>query len=153
MTHDTMKLAQAVAGAMYPRDRLTHFLDIDLAEIRPGYARMSMAVKPEMTNGHGICHGGMIFTLADATFAYACNSHNRNTVALGCSIEYLAPAHIGDVLTAVGEERSLSGSTGVYDIEVANQDGKRIALFRGKSYRIKGEVVPANAGIKQEKDA
>ena len=83
----------------------------------------------------------LIFLLADSTFAFACNSYNRNTVAQGCSIEYLAPAHRGDVLRATGVERSRSGRTGVYDIDVRNQDGRTVALFRGKSYRIDGHVV------------
>jgi len=94
-----------------------------------------------MVNGHAICHGGFIFTLADSAFAFACNSYNFNTVAQGCSIEYLAPARESDVLTAAAQERSLSGRTGVYDIEVTNQRGETIALFRGKSYRIKGHIV------------
>jgi acyl-CoA thioesterase len=102
---------------------------------------MTMAVRDDMLNGHAICHGGFIFLLADSTFAFACNSYNRNTVAQGCSIDYLAPAHSGDVLHAVGVERSRSGRTGVYDIEVRNQHGRIVALFRGKSYRIDGHVV------------
>lgn len=126
---------------MYRLDRTSQFLRIALDEIRPGYARMSLTVTEDMVNGHGMCHGGFIFTLADSAFAYACNSHNHNAVASGCSIEYLAPAQIGDVLTAIGEERALAGRSGIYDIEVNNQDGKRIALFRGKSHRIQGELV------------
>jgi acyl-CoA thioesterase len=90
-----------------------------------------------------ICHGGLVFTLADSTFAFACNSYNANTVAQGCAVEFLAPAREGDVLTAVGRERSRAGRTGVYDIEVRNQRGETIALFRGKSYRIKGHVIEA----------
>ncbi len=142
------QLADAVGQELYARDRAVQLLGIALEEIRPGYARMGLTVRSEMANSHGICHGGIIFTLADATFAYACNSHNHTAVASGCAIDYLAPAHAGDVLTAVGEERSLAGRTGVYDIEVTNQHGKRIALFRGKSHRIQGEVVPADAGPK-----
>jgi acyl-CoA thioesterase len=94
-----------------------------------------------MLNGHGTCHGGYIFTLADSAFAYACNSYNLTTVAAGCTIDYLAPGREGDVLTAIAQERSASGRTGVYDIEVINQRGEKIALFRGKSYRIKGHVI------------
>ena len=100
-----------------------------------------MTVRGDMLNGHAICHGGFIFTLADSAFAYACNSYNLVTVASGCSIDFLAPAREGDVLTARGVERSASGRTGVYDIEVFNQRGEKIALFRGKSYRIKGHVI------------
>ena len=95
----------------------------------------------DMVNGHHICHGGYVFTLADSTFAFACNSYNHNTVAQGCAIEFLAPAREHDVLTATGRERSRAGRTGVYDVEVTNQRGETVALFRGKSYRIKGSVI------------
>ena len=111
---------------------------------------MTMTVRDDMLNGHAICHGGFIFLLADSTFAFACNSYNRNTVAQGCSIDYLAPAHSGDVLHAVGVERSRSGRTGVYDIEVRNQRNETIALFRGKSYRIKGSVIEEERHAGQE---
>jgi acyl-CoA thioesterase len=112
-----------------------------LASVAPGRAEMTMTVREDMLNGHAMCHGGFIFLLADSTFAFACNSYNRNTVAQGCSIDYLAPAHGGDVLRATGVERSRSGRTGVYDIDVRNQEGRTVALFRGKSYRIDGHVV------------
>ncbi|MDE2418930.1 MAG: hydroxyphenylacetyl-CoA thioesterase PaaI, partial [Burkholderiales bacterium] len=101
----------------------------------------TMQVRPDMVNGHHICHGGLIFTLADSAFAYACNSYNLNTVASACHIDFLAPAREGDVLEATATERSATGRTGVYDIEVKVQGGKQVALFRGKSYRIKGEVI------------
>jgi acyl-CoA thioesterase len=87
-------------------------------------------------NGHDLAHGGLIFTLADSTFAFACNSHNHVTVAQGATIEFLAPGRLGDVLTAEGREQHSSGRTGVYDITVTNQDGRTIALFRGKSFRL-----------------
>lgn len=135
------ELARQVGTAMYARDNTVQSLRISLEEIRPGYARMHMTVRPEMLNGHQLCHGGYLFALADSTFAYACNSHNHNTVASGCSIEYLAPAYAGDVLTAAGQERMLLGRTGIYDVDVTNQDGKLVAAFRGKSHRIKGEVI------------
>ena len=144
-THRTTQdLAEAVGREMYRRDRTSHFLRIALDEIRPGYARMSLTVTDDMVNGHGMCHGGFIFTLADSAFAYSCNSHNHNAVASGCTIEYLAPAQVGDVLTATAEERALAGRSGIYDIEVSNQAGKRIALFRGKSHRIQGELVKSS---------
>ena len=100
-----------------------------------------MTVREDMLNGHAICHGGFIFTLADSAFAFACNSYNLTTVASGCAIDYMAPAREGDLLTARARERSVSGRTGVYDIDVCNQRGETVALFRGKSYRIKGHVV------------
>ncbi|MDT3734783.1 MAG: hydroxyphenylacetyl-CoA thioesterase PaaI [Denitratisoma sp.] len=135
------ELAEAVGREMYAKDRTSQFLKIALDEIRPGYARMTLCVTEHMVNGHGMCHGGFIFTLADSAFAYSCNSHNHNAVASGCTIDFLAPAHVGDLLTAVAEERTLAGRSGIYDIDVRNQDGKRIAVFRGKSHRIPGETV------------
>ncbi|MFJ3057126.1 hydroxyphenylacetyl-CoA thioesterase PaaI [Herbaspirillum sp. NPDC087042] len=134
-------LAEATVQAMYPRDNASQALGLKILDVGPGHARMSMLVRGDMLNGHATCHGGFIFCLADSTFAFACNSRNLNTVASGCSIEYVAPAFRNDVLTAHAQERMLAGRTGVYDITVSNQDGKLIALFRGKSYRIKGEVI------------
>jgi len=134
-------LAEHVAERMFENDRASRTLGMAIAKVGPGSAKLTMTVRPDMVNGHAICHGGFIFTLADSAFAFACNSNNFNTVAQGCSIEYLAPAREGDVLTAVAQERSLAGRTGVYDIEVTNQRGETIALFRGKSYRIKGHIV------------
>jgi len=134
-------LAARVADAMFASDRASRALGMRIESVGPGRAEMSMTVREDMLNGHAICHGGFIFLLADSTFAFACNSYNRNTVAQGCAIDYLAPAHAGDVLHASGVERSRGGRTGVYDIEVRNQHGKVLALFRGKSYRIDGHVV------------
>jgi acyl-CoA thioesterase len=138
-------LAQAAGRAMFASDRASQALGMVLEEVRPGYARMRMTVRADMVNGHDLCHGGIIFTLADSTFAFACNSHNHVTVAQGAAIEFLAPGKLGDVLTAVGEERHVRGRNGVYDIAVTNQDGERIALFRGKSFRLHGQIVPAGA--------
>jgi len=135
------QLAERVAATMFANDRASQALGMRIAAVSPGRAELTMTVRDDMLNGHAICHGGLIFALADSTFAFACNSYNRNTVAQGCSIEYLAPAHAGDVLHAVGVERSRGGRTGVYDIEVRNQNGRTVALFRGKSYRIDGHVV------------
>ena len=136
-------LAEAVGAAMYSRDRASQGLGMTLDEIRPGYARMSMPVREDMLNGHQSCHGGFIFSLADSAFAFACNSHNFTTVGAGCTIDYLAPGRLGDLLTAEAVEQALAGKTGVYDIQVRNQDGRTVALFRGKSHRVAGEVVPA----------
>jgi acyl-CoA thioesterase len=93
-------------------------------------------------NGHKICHGGFIFTLADSTFAFACNSYNKAAVAAGCSIEFLKPGQLGDVLTCVGQEQTMSGRHGIYDMKVTNQKGEVIAMFRGKSAQIQGTVIP-----------
>jgi acyl-CoA thioesterase len=134
-------LAERVAEAMFERDTAAHALGLRIVRVAPGHAEVAMTVRADMLNGHAICHGGFIFARADSAFADACNSYNLNTVASGGAIDFLAPAREGDVLTAVGQERSVSGRTGVYDIEVRNERGDRIALFRGKSYRIKGHVV------------
>src|SRR5215471_10140203 len=138
---DAQALAERVADAMYPRDRASQSLGIKVAKVGPGHAELTMTVRPDMLNGHAICHGGFIFTLADSAFAFACNSYNLTAVASGCAIDFIAPAREGDVLTAIAQERSASGRTGVYDIEVHNQRGEKIAFFRGKSYRIKGHVI------------
>jgi acyl-CoA thioesterase len=138
---DRKSLARLTAEAMWREDRCSKWLGMKLEEAGPGHARMSMRVTRDMVNGHGSCHGGMIFTLADSTFAFACNSHNHRAVAAGCSIEYLAPAQLGDVLTAEGREEAVVGRFGVYDIRVTNQEGAVVALFRGKSATIKGKLV------------
>ena len=118
------------------------FMQIELLACEPGRARLRMAVREPMLNGHKICHGGFIFTLADSTFAYACNSHNKVTVAAGASIEFLKPAHLGDVLTCEGVEQVLQGRHGVYDMKVTKQRGEVIAMFRGKSASIQGTMIP-----------
>jgi len=137
---DRQALAELAGKTMYERDAASQALGMLLDEIRPGYARMRMRVREDMLNGHGTCHGGYIFMLADSAFAFACNSHNLNTVGAGCTIDYLAPGRAGDVLVAEAVEQALSGKTGVYDIAVSDQEGRRIALFRGKSHRIAGHV-------------
>ncbi|PQA84571.1 phenylacetic acid degradation protein PaaD [Limnohabitans sp. TS-CS-82] len=140
------ELANAATQAMWTRDNATHALGMTLVSVAPGHAVMRMTVRSDMVNGHHICHGGLIFTLADSAFAYACNSYNLNTVASACSIDFLAPAREGDVLEAIAVERSTSGRTGVYDIEVKVLGANTVALFRGKSYRIKGEVIAGLEG-------
>jgi acyl-CoA thioesterase len=143
-------LAERVAAAMFARDRASQALGMRIVRVAPGEAELAMRVRGDMVNGHAICHGGYVFTLADSAFAYACNSYNHNTVAQGCAIDYVAPAHEGDELTATGRERTRSGRTGVYDIEVRNQRDETIALFRGKSYRIKGSVIEEESHAGQE---
>lgn len=140
---EAQALAERVAAAMYTRDQASQGMGMKIARVGPGHAELTMTVRADMLNGHAICHGGFIYTLADSAFAFACNSYNLATVASGCSIDYIAPAREGDLLTAVAQERSASGRTGVYDIEVRNQLGEKIAFFRGKSYRIKGHIVAA----------
>jgi acyl-CoA thioesterase len=138
---DAESLAKAGAEIMWRDDNASKWLGMKVEEVRPGYARLSMTVTPNMVNGHNLCHGGLIFTLADSTFAFACNSHNQRAVAAAASIDFLAPAFLGDVLTAEGVEQALKGRTGVYDMKVRNQKGELIALFRGKSATIKGLLV------------
>jgi acyl-CoA thioesterase len=137
------QLAAAVGEAMYAVDpAVRDFMQIELLACEPGRAVMRMKVREPMLNGHRICHGGLIFTLADSTFAYACNSHNKVTVAAGASIEFLKPAHVEDVLTCEGVERVLQGRHGIYDMTVTNQRGEVVAVFRGKSASIQGTVIP-----------
>ncbi|MCG5078537.1 hydroxyphenylacetyl-CoA thioesterase PaaI [Paraburkholderia tagetis] len=140
MTPD--ELARATAQAMYEADGCSRALGMELLEVRAGYARLRMAVRPEFLNGHQICHGGLIFTLADSTFAFACNTYNVNTVAAGCSIEFLRPVQPDDLLTAEAVEQVLSGRNGIYDIRVTNRAGETVAMFRGKSAQIRGNVIP-----------
>ena len=136
------ELARATAAAMYENDACSKALGFEIVEVRPGYARLRMAVRDDFLNGHQICHGGLIFTLADSTFAFACNTYNINTVAAGCSIEFLRPVKGGDVLTAEAVEQTLSGRTGIYDIRVTNRAEETVAMFRGKSAQIKGNLIP-----------
>ncbi|KUZ15220.1 phenylacetic acid degradation protein [Burkholderia diffusa] len=135
-------LARATARAMYDSDACSRAFGMEIAEVRAGYARLQMRVRPEFLNGHRTCHGGIIFTLADSTFAFACNSYNLNTVAAGCSIEYLRPVYGNDLLTAEAIEQTRSGRHGIYDVRVTNQTGETVAMFRGKSAQIKGTVLP-----------
>ena len=141
MHSDAQALAELAGKTMYERDPASQALGMTLDAIRPGYARMRMRVREDMLNGHGTCHGGYIFMLADSAFAFACNSHNFNTVGAGCTIDYLAPGRAGDVLVAEAVEQALAGKTGVYDVVVTDQDGRKVALFRGTSHRVAGHVV------------
>lgn len=134
-------LAEETARAMWSRDHAAQALGISIVRVQPGASLLTMPVRPDMVNGHHICHGGMIFSLADTAFAYACNSYNRNTVASACHIDFLAPAREGELLEAEAVEQSASGRTGVYDVTVRVAGGRTVALFRGKSYRISGEVI------------
>jgi acyl-CoA thioesterase len=147
-TMDRDALAAEVARRMWAEDRASQALGMELLEARAGYARMRMRIRRDMTNGHGICHGGYMFLLADSTFAFTCNSHNQRAVAASAEIHFLAPAHEGDVLTAEGVEQHLAGRSGVYDMRVTDQNGRLVALFRGKSATIKGQFVesPQAAG-------
>jgi acyl-CoA thioesterase len=137
-------LAERVRDAMWAGDHATKMLGMGITSVGPGTATIQMTVRQDMLNGHAICHGGLITTLADSTFAFACNSYNELTVASGFAIDLIAPGRLGDVLTATCTEVSKAGRTGVYDVEVRNQRGERIAVFRGRSYTARGKpVIPA----------
>lgn len=137
--------AERVRAHMIVDDHATRALGIDVVSIGPGTAHARMAVRQDMLNGFAICHGGLITTLADTAFAYACNAYGEVTVASGLGIDFIAPAHLGDVLDAQCTEQTMNGRTGVYDVIVNNQRGERIALFRGRSHRLKGKQVVAPA--------
>ncbi len=140
---DAMERARRVGETMFAVDTASKdTMGMELLSCEPGRAVIRMAVQSLHLNGHQICHGGFIFTLADSTFAFACNSYNRNTVAAGASIEFLKPAHAGDVLTCEAVEQVMSGRHGVYDMKVTNQRGEVVAMFRGKSAQIPGTVFP-----------
>jgi acyl-CoA thioesterase len=139
---DARALAAQVGETMFAGDRASKdFMQMELLSCEPGRATMRMTVREQMLNGHDICHGGLIFTLADSTFAFACNSRNQATVAAGCSIEFLRPGRLGDVLTCEGVEQVLQGRHGIYDMKVCNQRGETVAMFRGKSTQIQGHVI------------
>lgn len=130
---DTGASPADVAAAMYERDRSSQNLGITVAEVGAGRATCVMAVRDEMLNGHDVCHGGLIFTLADTAFAFACNSYGPTTLAASASIEFLAPGRPGSTLTASAVETHKAGRTGYYDVRVTDDAGTAIALFRGRS--------------------
>ena len=132
--------AEKSAAAMWQGDRASQWFGTEIVEVDEGRAVLCMTVGPQHCNGHGMCHGGVTFSLADSAFAFACNSRNQATVAQHNVISYLAPGHEGDVLTATAEETDLSGRSGIYDVTVTNQDGRKIAEFRGFSRAIKGTL-------------
>lgn len=136
-------LARRVGESMLAGDVASKdTMGMELLHCAPGRATLRMVVQPRHLNGHKICHGGFIFTLADSTFAFACNSHNKIAVAAGCTIEFLKPAQLGDVLTCEGVEQTLQGRHGIYDMRVQNQRGEVVAMFRGKSAQLPGSVIP-----------
>ncbi|WP_036590690.1 hydroxyphenylacetyl-CoA thioesterase PaaI [Oceanospirillum maris] len=139
------ELANRCAQKMYESDWAAQALEMTIIDVREGYAKLSMVVRKDMSNGHGICHGGMMFTLADTAFAYSCNSYNKVTVAAGCNIEFIAPGKLGDTLVAEAKKVSLAGRSGIYDVTISNSAGDPIAYFRGKSRQIKGEIISTEA--------
>lgn len=137
------QLAEHVRTAMYSKDGASQALGMQVVAISPTSATMTMTVRADMLNGHATCHGGFITTLADSAFAFACNAGNEMTVASGLTIDFVAPAREGDVLTAESVQVSHAGRTGVYDVTVRNQRGELIAVFRGRSYTMKGRPTVA----------
>ena len=135
---DPQALAEACAAAMWQDDQASRSLGMVLEEVGPGRARLAMSVTEAMVNGHGMCHGGFIFTLADSAFAFACNSRNARCVAAQGAVSFLRPARLGDRLVAVAEERHLAGRSGIYDARVTDGEGQVIAEFRGHSRAIGG---------------
>ena len=140
-TDSAQRRAERAAAALYERDRASQALGMRLAGVRPGWAQVVMPVRPDMVNGHGVCHGGIVFALGDSAFAFACNSYNDSTVAAAASIDFLIAVRAGDELTAEATEVWRTRRNGIYEISIRNQRGERIALFRGRSYRIDGQVV------------
>src|SRR6185437_14814909 len=133
---DAQRLAEASAQALFANDHASRNLGITIEEVRPGIARLRMTVRADMVNGHGMCHGGIVFALADSAFAVACNTYNDVTVAAAASIDFLAPARVHDDLTAEARELWRSRRSGIYEITVSNQRGETVALFRGRSHCI-----------------
>ena len=139
--YEALSLAVDCGRKLFERDAASQAMGMRLLSVAPGQAQVGMSVRADMVQGHGTCHGGYLFALADSAFAFACNSYNEASVAIGCSIDYVAPARLGDTLTAQASEQSRSGRTGNYDVRIENQDGRLIALFRGKSYKVRGTVL------------
>lgn len=140
-TLSPLELARETARIMWAEDTATRHVGMELLDVAPGRARLCLTVRDEFTNGHGMCHGGYIFMLADSAFAFACNSHNQRAVAASAAIDFIATAQRGDVLTAECAEQSRGGRSGLYDTRVTDQNGRLIALFRGRSATIRGRFI------------
>jgi acyl-CoA thioesterase len=140
MAEDAQGLAERATAALFAGDRASQALGMRITGVRPGWARLVMPVRADMVNGHGVCHGGIVFALGDSAFAFACNSYNDSTVGAAASIDFLSAAREGDELAAEATELWRTRRNGLYEIVVTNQHGERIALFRGRSYRIAGQV-------------
>ena len=138
---DLQRQAERATEALWRGDSASRQLGMSIESCGPGRAAVTMRIRPDMVNGHGICHGGLVFALADSAFAFACNSYGDNTVAAGADIEFLLPAREGDALRAIAAERWRRGRSGIYEIEVQNQKGETVALFRGRSHQIAGRLI------------
>ena len=127
--------AKQVVDHMMKNDLFSQWLGIEILEIREGYSKIKMTVRPEMINGFGIVHGGVAFSLADSAFAFACNNRNNLSVALDTSINFTKPVHVGDILTAEAREIHNGRSTGLYHISITNQRDHIVAVFKGTCFR------------------
>jgi len=143
------RLAELCARALLAGDEASRSLGMRMQDVKPGSARLRMTVRPDMVNGHGICHGGIVFALADSAFAVACNTYNAVTVAAAASIDFLAPARVNDELTAQARELWRSKRSGIYEIVVSNQHGEAVALFRGRSHCTGAPIVPDALAVRQ----
>jgi acyl-CoA thioesterase len=139
------EIAAACAEAMWAEDQASQGLGMVVERVSPGEAVISMAIRADMTNGHGICHGGFIFTLADSAFAFACNTYNQRTVAQHCAVTFLQPGRRGDTLTAHAVECNRSGRSGIYDVTVRDGKGAVVAEFRGHSRTIAGTLLASDS--------
>ena len=135
MSADKDHVAAQVVDHLLQQDRFSQWLGVELLEVREGYSRIRMTIRPEMVNGFGIVHGGVPFSLADSAFAFACNNRNNLSVALDVTISFTRKVKIGDMLTAEAKEMHNGKSTGVYLIDLTNQDGEQVALFKGTCIR------------------
>lgn len=133
MTRDAAEIARLSADAMWAEDKATQSFGMQLLEVGPGTARLAMTVAEHMVNGHGSCHGGFIFSLADSAFAFACNSHGQRAVAQHCTVTYVTPGRLGMRLMAEARERHRGERSGIYDVTVRDETGTTIAEFRGHS--------------------
>ena len=134
---DPLHRAQDLVRSLYVADRASQALGIDIMDVVPGRVRIEMTVRPDMVNGYGMCHGGIVFAFADSAFAFACNSYGEPMVAAGASIEFLAPTPLGERVTATATEISRSGRHGIYDVAVSDAAGKVLAQFRGRCARLR----------------
>jgi acyl-CoA thioesterase len=138
---DKKQFAQQVVNHLLEKDYFSKWLGIEILEIKEGYSKIKMTIRNEMVNGFGIVHGGVTFSLADSAFAFACNNRNNLSVALDTSINFMKPAHVGDVLTAEAKEIHNGKSTGLYQIFITNQNDHLIALFKGTCFRTGKKLV------------
>jgi acyl-CoA thioesterase len=139
-----LEVAQSAVASMFRNDRASQNLGIEILDVAPGCVHIAMTVRAEMLNGHGLCHGGILFTFADSAFAFACNSYGEPMVAAGATMEFLAPAAGGERITAVASEVTRTARSGIYDVRIANRAGEPVAVFRGRSSRLR---TPSPNGI------